>query len=135
VPLIAYIQYGPVTSIKVAHCTMTGCPYTGPVLTVADAAVVEGDAGTVDAVLRFTLSEPSPDYISGYFDTWIDFGATATPVTDFDRVFPTVQFAPGEVAKTAVIPIVGDTTVEPTSSSLPACATGAGPRSGPRSRG
>jgi len=83
----------------------------GPVLSISDATVTEGDAGT--KLLTFTVS------ISKLATAKVTFNFSTAPVTatagsDFDPVSVTGLVIPyGQLSRTVSVVIRGDTTVEP----------------------
>lgn len=79
-------------------------------VSINDVAVLEGDAGTTNAVFTITLSAPSAQTVT-LVATSADGSATTPP--DYLALPPTaVTFAPGETSKTVTVPINGDTDVE-----------------------
>jgi uncharacterized repeat protein (TIGR01451 family) len=83
----------------------------GPTLSVGDATVLEGDAGTVAATFPVTLSGPSVQPVTV---GWTALGGTATEGTDFAAVSGTLSFAPGATSlPPVVVPVLGDTADEP----------------------
>ncbi len=67
-----------------------------PGISIGDGAVVEGDAGTVDASLTVSLSNPSSFQVGVDWQTNAGSGATATPGVDFLVANGSIVFAPGE---------------------------------------
>lgn len=80
-----------------------------PDVSLSDAAVVEGDAGTVGAQFDVTLSATSTQTVTVDFAT---ADGTAVSGTDFDANSGTLTFAPGESVKTITVTVTGDQTVE-----------------------
>jgi len=80
-----------------------------PAVTVSDASVVEGNSGTVNAVFTVTLAD-----ISGKAEmvSYTTADGTATAGRDYTAASGTLTFAPGEVSKTIVVPVIGDTETE-----------------------
>jgi hypothetical protein len=78
-------------------------------LAVADATVVEGDAGTVTATLTAVLSGPSPSTVTV---DWTTVDGTATAGSDHLAASGTLTFAPGVTSQPISIPIIGDTILE-----------------------
>jgi hypothetical protein len=81
-----------------------------PRLSIDDAGVVEGDAGTQNLMLTMRLSYASDLTITASYT--VDSGA-ASPGVDFHGALSgTVTFAPGETSKTLTFTVSGDTAVE-----------------------
>ena len=82
-------------------------------ISIGDAAVIEGNTGTVDAVFPVTLVGASTVQVSV---TWQVEGGDATPGSDFVAPNPATQtlvFLPGETKKTLTIQVNGDVQLEP----------------------
>jgi len=83
-------------------------------LSISDAVVMEGVAGTHNAELKVLLSAPSNktvrvDYrASSTFAVW----PKATAGSDYEAVFGRLTFAPGEITKSILVPVYGDRTPE-----------------------
>src|SRR4051794_12820271 len=80
------------------------------VLSIADAAIPEGNTGTQNAVVTVTLSEPHSNAVSVNYRT-ADGAATAG--SDYNAVSGTLNFAKNEMRKTILVPVRGDRAVEP----------------------
>jgi hypothetical protein len=82
-----------------------------PLVSVGDAAVVEGNAGT--RLMRFavTLSRPAATDVTAPYTT---ADVLSTAGADYTPVSGTVTIAAGRVSSVISVPIPGDTTVEPT---------------------
>jgi hypothetical protein len=81
-------------------------------MSIADVSVDEGDAGTGYAAVVVSLSEPRPRQpVTVNYTTQ---NGTATGGSDFTAASGKVTFAVGEMSKTIMIPITGDSVVEPT---------------------
>lgn len=105
-----------------AHCGLTTvaphefatilAPYAGtpaPSLSVGDASVTEGNAGTT--TLSFPLSlVPAP--AQPVTVTWATTAGTATAGTDYVAASGSVTFAAGQTAATVGVAVTGDTLVE-----------------------
>ena len=77
-----------------------------PTLSVADATVTEGDAGTVNAVFTVTQSLPSSQPVTVVFVT---ANQTATAGTDYSATSGTLTFAPGGPLTQAItVAVTGD---------------------------
>src|SRR5262245_22809119 len=91
-----------------AECVESRCLLSA--LSISDAAVVEGDAGTTNAVFTITLSAPDTQTVSV---TAITSDDTAIGGVDYTPVATLVTFNPGETSKTVTVPVAGDTLAEP----------------------
>ena len=80
-----------------------------PSLSIADASVSEGSAGTVALSFPVTLSVPSTTTVSVSYAT--SDGSAKQPA-DYSSTSGTLTFAPGETAKSIAVGIVGDRAVE-----------------------
>jgi hypothetical protein len=85
---------------------------TGPgELRITDVTVIEGDAGTAEAVFTVTLSAPLGQTVTVDYAT---ADGTALAVThDYLPVSATLSFAPGETSKTVSVTILDDSLFEP----------------------
>lgn len=81
-----------------------------PTLYLAPPVRSEGDSGSSDAGVNAQLSVASTNTITV---DWTISAGTATAGTDFTVVSGTLTFAPGETGKVILVPIIGDTRVEP----------------------
>jgi hypothetical protein len=76
-----------------------------PSLSVSDPAVTEGDSGTRNLSFVVSLSTASTDTVT------VDYGTadnSAAEPADYAQGSGTLTFAPGETAKTVVVPVNGD---------------------------
>ena len=80
-----------------------------PSISVRDAVVVEGNAGTTQATFVVALSAQSAQTVSCSFTT---SNGTATAGSDYVATSGAVSFAPGEVEKPVVVLVNGDTVDE-----------------------
>jgi hypothetical protein len=78
----------------------------GAGLSIADASVAEGNAGTVALVFTVTLGAPSGQAVAV---DWGTAAGTATAGVDYATANGTVTFAPGETTKTVSVTVNGDT--------------------------
>ncbi len=76
-----------------------------PQVTLGDASVVEGDAGTVAAQLAVTLDRPSNRPFTA---TWASVDGSALAGIDYLAASGTVTVPAGETAATIVVAVVGD---------------------------
>ena len=79
-------------------------------LSIADAAVTEGNAGTTDAGFTVTLSPPAAQTVS------VDFASadgSATAPADYTASSGTLSFAAGQTSASILVPVVGDLLDEP----------------------
>ncbi|MGH8246046.1 MAG: Calx-beta domain-containing protein, partial [Gammaproteobacteria bacterium] len=76
-----------------------------PDLSIADVAVMEGDAGTTDAILTVTLSVVSGQTVTVDYATT---NGTALAGTDYVATNGTVSFEPGETVQTITVRVNGD---------------------------
>jgi hypothetical protein len=81
-----------------------------PVVSIGDATVTEGNAGSVSAVFTVSLSAASGQTVTVQYAT---ANGTATAGSDYTAASGTVAFAPGDVAKTVPVAVLGDAVVEP----------------------
>ena len=80
-----------------------------PTISVQDAVVVEGNAGTTPATFVVSLSAPSSQTVTFSFAT---SNGTATAGSDYVATSGAGSFAPGEVQKSVVVLVNGDTVDE-----------------------
>ena len=80
-----------------------------PVVSGNSVDVTEGNAGTINAVVTFTLSSASSLPVSVNYQTG-DGTATAGP--DYLATAGKLNFAPGETSKTVTVAVFGDTEIE-----------------------
>jgi hypothetical protein len=77
-----------------------------PTISMADVAVTETDAGSVNATLTLTLSKPSSKTVGVSFYT---ADKEATKGLDYQSTSGRITFAPGVTTQSLTIPILGDT--------------------------
>ena len=80
-----------------------------PSISVRDVLVVEGNAGTTQATFVVALSGPTTQSVSFSFAT---SNGTATAGSDYIATSGALTFAPGEVEKSVVVLVIGDTVDE-----------------------
>ncbi|MFT8243170.1 Calx-beta domain-containing protein [Roseomonas sp. BN140053] len=81
-----------------------------PAVSVGDAAMAEGNAGTSQMAFNVTLSQASSAPVTVRWDA---VGGTATPGTDFEAAGGILTFAPGQTSATVAVTVRGDTVFEP----------------------
>jgi uncharacterized repeat protein (TIGR01451 family) len=77
-----------------------------PLLTIADSRVMEGGSGTRQAVFAVSLSEPSVLPVEVDYRT---VAGTAVGGVDYLAQSNRLQFLPGEIVQTILVPVSGDT--------------------------
>jgi aryl-phospho-beta-D-glucosidase BglC (GH1 family) len=82
---------------------------TRPTLSIADASIAEGNAGTKLLNLTVTLSKPAAGAVTVRYATADD---TASAGSDYTAKSGTLSFAAGETSKTIQVVVRGDTLVE-----------------------
>jgi DNA-binding cell septation regulator SpoVG len=80
-------------------------------LSVGNASITEGNAGTSNVGVTISLSAAAATPVSV---NWATANGTAVAVSDFVAQSGTVTFAAGETSKTVQVAVVGDTNWEPT---------------------
>jgi uncharacterized repeat protein (TIGR01451 family) len=90
-------------------CAAISTPAT-PSITISDAQVVEGNAGTASMTFNVFLSAASASTVTASFAT---ASGTATSGTDFTATSGTVTFIPGQTTQTITVSVLGDVTPEP----------------------
>lgn len=81
-----------------------------PTITIGDASVAEGNAGTTAAVFTVSLSNPSSRAITVNFAT---ADGSATAGSDYTAGAGSLTFAPLDTCKTITVPVIGDVVFEP----------------------
>ena len=97
---------------SVPHNSGSTCSDVGLSVSVAAAAVPEGDGGTTALGFRLTLSKPAPAAGVQVRFTTAD-GAATVADGDYDALDQVVTFAAGDTAQTVTVTVHGDTRVEP----------------------
>ncbi len=77
-----------------------------PLLSIASAALTEGDAGTTDMIFDVTLNRAATNVVSVDYASEED---TATADIDYASVSGTLTFQVGETSRSIAVPIIGDT--------------------------
>ena len=80
-----------------------------PVITVGDASVAEGDAGSSNATLTVSLSAASEKTVEVDYAT---SDGTAAAGNDYSAAAGTLTFAPGDTDEHIAVPVLGDMTDE-----------------------
>ena len=80
-----------------------------PLLSITDAAILEGDSGTTDMEFVVSFAAPSGQPVSVAYATT---GGTATAGTDYVARSGTLSFAPGETSQRITIQVRGDEQLE-----------------------
>ena len=81
-----------------------------PRMSISDVSVAEGDAGTTYAAVVLNLSEPRPNQpVTVNYATQ---NGTAVAGSDYTAASGKVTFAVGEMSKTIMLPVKGDTVIE-----------------------
>lgn len=101
-----------VVSPSVPHNSASACTAVGFSVSVADAAVSEGDSGDTALTFTLTLSQPAPAGGAGVRATTYDDSATVAD-NDYAALDRVVNFAAGDTTATVSVTVHGDTTVEP----------------------
>lgn len=81
-----------------------------PTVSVADASLTEGDAGTTDMTFDVALSAPSGRLVTVTYATQ---PGTAQLGSDYTPVSGTLTFDPGAMAQRVAVPVLGDLLHEP----------------------
>lgn len=81
-----------------------------PAISIADAAIAEGNAGTTTVSVPVTLSAASTSAVTVGYTT---ADGTATAGSDYTAANGTLVFRAGETEKVIQISVVGDTSIEP----------------------
>jgi len=89
-------------------CAAITTPAT-PSITISDAQLTEGNAGTASMTFNVFLSAASASTVTASFAT---ANGSATSGTDFNPATGTVTFLPGQTMQTITVGILGDVTPE-----------------------
>ncbi len=80
-----------------------------PSISINDVTVVEGNAGTVNAVFTATLSAASGQIVGVNYAT---ADGTATQPADYTSTTGALTFTPGQTTRTITVPVIGETVPE-----------------------
>lgn len=89
--------------------SITVTPMAEPMLSVGDVSVLEGDAGTTQALFPVTLSHASEDTV--FFEYKTNDGTAIAP-EDYLDVHAVTHISEGETSTEVIVKVVGDTAVE-----------------------
>ena len=78
---------------------------TPPTVSITDATVLEGNAGSSNATFTVSLSGPSSQTVTV---NYASVAGTATSPADYGAVSGTLTFVPGDTSETITVPVVGD---------------------------
>ncbi len=96
----------------VGTCTINDNDPT-PSITIDNKTVTEPDTGTVNAVFTVKLSAASNQTVTVKYATANGTTNPATAGTDYTAVaLTTLSFTPGQISKTVIVPVKGDTVAE-----------------------
>ena len=109
VPLSLRISFVMISTLLLLATSVDVAAQQSPSISVRDAVVVEGNAGTTQATFVVALSGPSSQSVSFSFAT---SNGTATAGSDYIATSGALTFAPGEVEKPVVVLVNGDTVDE-----------------------
>jgi chitinase len=85
-------------------------PSANPAIAISDVAILEGNYGSNNAWVTLSLSAPSTKTVKVGYRT---ADGTARDGSDYDRVSGTAIFAPGQTTYSVLVPVRGDTLIEP----------------------
>src|SRR5262245_6762739 len=85
-------------------------PSANPPVAVSDVTFLEGNVGTNNAWVTLSLSAPSSKTVKVGYRT---ADGTARADSDYDAVSGTAIFAPGQTTYSVLVPVRGDTQIEP----------------------
>ncbi len=80
-----------------------------PAITIGDVSLIEGDAGTQNAMVVVSLNARSTKTVSVNYGT---ANGTATVGSDYQAASGKLTFAPGETSKSILVPVRGDQLLE-----------------------
>jgi endoglucanase len=85
-------------------------PSASPAITISDVTLLEGNTGSQNAWVTLSLSAPSSKTVKVGYRT---ADGTAKAGSDYDPVSGTATFAPGQTTYSVLVPVRGDTRIEP----------------------
>jgi parallel beta-helix repeat protein len=97
-------------STPAANTTYTATYRAVPSLSISDATVTEGNAGTTSASFTVTLAPTSTGTVTV---NWATANGTATQPSDYVAGSGVLTFTAGQTSKTITVAVNGDTTSEP----------------------
>lgn len=98
--------------IDLVGATVQGTgPAPPPMLSVADVTLTEGNIGRTSVAFTIQLSTPSLQPVTVHYAT---ADGSATAGEDYDPTSGSLTFAPGQISKTVVVSVLGDTRQEET---------------------
>lgn len=80
-----------------------------PAISISDVSLLEGDAGTQNAMVVVSLNARSTKTVSVNYRS---INGTATAGSDYNAVSGKLTFAPGEISKAILLPVKGDRIAE-----------------------
>jgi uncharacterized repeat protein (TIGR01451 family) len=80
-----------------------------PALSIDDVMITEGDVGSTNAVFTVSLSGAGSGVIT---IDYLSSNGTATTSSDYQTVSGTLTFAPGQLTRSIIVPVNGDTSTE-----------------------
>ena len=80
-----------------------------PALLISDHNVTEGDSNSTSVLFNVTLSAPSAQIVTVFYDT---FDSTALAGSDYTATSGSLTFLPGQTSQTISVPILDDLAVE-----------------------
>jgi hypothetical protein len=96
-------------NFNASNNTLPGGQFVRPTLSVADASLTEGDAGTTNLVFTVTLSAASPSTVTVNYATADN---TAGAPADYQAANGTLTFDPNQTSRTFSVAVVGDVSHE-----------------------
>jgi hypothetical protein len=99
--------------LNAADVSVTNNAAVIPSISIADAAVNEGNVGPTTLTFTVSLSQTSPRPVTVNFATQDQTATSTGPQSDYGAANGTLTFNPGETGKTFGVTVIGDTTVEP----------------------
>jgi len=82
----------------------------GPTLRINNVSLTEGNVGTMNFVFTVTLSPAAANKVTVHCLT---ANGTATALSDYKAVNTLLTFTPGQTSQPCIVPVIGNTVVEP----------------------